>query len=62
MAGRRKEYVQNMIDLDSIISELEKIRDGIGVLDYTSFKPDAKDDSKDKDFLKIRDADKAKVA
>ena len=26
MAERRKEYVQNMIDLDSIISELEKIK------------------------------------
>ena len=39
-----------MLDLDVIIDELEKIRDGVGVQSYATNRPDVKNEVNDKKF------------
>ena len=50
MFDQRKEFDQNMLDLDVIIDELEKIRDGIGVRDYETNRKDVPKEVEDKKF------------
>ena len=50
MFDQRKEFDQNMLDLDVVIDELEKIRDGIGVRDYETNRLDVPKEIEDKKF------------
>jgi hypothetical protein len=50
MFDQRAEFEQNMLDLDVIIDELEKIRDGVGVVSYDTNRPDVKKEVNDKKF------------
>ena len=50
MFDQRAEFEQNMLDLDVIIDELEKIRDGVGVVSYDTNRPDVKNEVNDKKF------------
>ena len=48
MFNQRREYKENMLDLDLIIDKLEKIKAGVGVVDYKATK--VHEEIKDKSF------------
>ena len=58
MQKQRKDYIQNMIDLDVIIDELEKIKRGEGVTTYDTIQKGMREEVKDKDHKSIRAQDK----
>ena len=59
MFDQRAEFEQNMLDLDVIIDELEKIRDGVGVVSYDTNRPDVKNEVNDKKFKEEQKKQKA---
>ena len=54
----RRENIQDMLDLDVTIQELEKIKDGVGVITYDTYRPDVPEEVKDSKFLDVRKKDK----
>ena len=50
MFKQRAEYNENMLDLDVIIDQLEKIRAGVGVVTYDTVEKGKKEEVKDKAF------------
>jgi hypothetical protein len=57
MAERKQEFIQNMIDLDVVIDELEKVKSGVAVLDFQAVVPESLA-TEEKEFKAIREADK----